>query len=138
MFFTGKHVVLNWASGFGIEAITRIMGYGPKVVHLVDFKRSVGRECATSIMDSLCQAVKSVKDLRDSTRCHRMIVSANFPTLRAVVRSGYKYQSKQLCALTFTKYSATDLANNTGKIKQVVEMFDSCVVSRLKRNNTFL
>ena len=114
------------------------MGYGPKVVHLVDFKKSVGRECATSIMDSLCSAVKSVKDLRDATKCHHMVVSREFATLRSVVRNGYKSQSKELCALTFTKYVATDLDNNTGKIKQIVEMFDSCVVNRLKRNNTFL
>tara|TARA_B100001094_G_scaffold262069_1_gene263113 strand:+ start:3805 stop:4143 length:339 start_codon:yes stop_codon:yes gene_type:complete len=112
------------------------MEYKPKVVYLVDFKKSVGRECATSIMDSLCQAVKSVKDQRDAVRCHHMVVSQNFGTLRSIARNGYKSQSKELCALTFTKYQVGDKDNR--KVRDIVEMFDSCVVNRLKKNNTFL
>ena len=134
----GKHVVLNWASGFGIEAIVRIMGYNPKAVHLVEFKHSVGRECATSIMDTLCQAVPKVNEMRAGIGCHRLVVAPNFSTLRCIARNGYKSQSRELCAITFTKYVDTDLMNDTKKIKQIVEMFDSCVVNRLKKNNTFL
>lgn len=134
----GKHVVLNWASGFGIEAICRIMGYAPKTVHLVDFKHSVGRECATSVMDSLCSTVPSVKELRDGVRCHHLVVSKEYSTLRCIARNGYKSQSKELCALTFTKYADGDLSTNTVKMKKIVEMFQSCVVNRLKKNNTFL
>ena len=128
----GKHVILNWASGFGIEAITRILGYEPVCVYLVDFKMSVGRECSTSIMDSLCRASAVLNNQRDAVKCHRLSVSPEQPTLRSIAGKRYKSQQRGMCSLTFTKYSDDD------KVKEIIELFNSCVVSRLKRNNTFL
>ena len=77
-----------------------------------------------------------MKNQRDSVKCHHFVVHQNFGTLRSIAHNGYKSQSKELCGLTFTKYDDTE--GGAGKIRQIVEMFDTIVSGRLKKNNTFL